>query len=525
MPFSGLIKPFLGKCALLTLLCASAFMLVPGVPVFAAKGDLLSVGGQSSSLKKPMRITLGKAEMVDVGGNVSDVMVADPSLIDVQAVQSDRLYVVGLKVGDTNIIVLDDKGDVLKRIDIHVTYDLQAVQALVGELFPKENVKISALHDQILLTGTVSNPDVSSRIANLVGHYVGDLQGESKPVDELVSNLMDVRGEQQVMLQVRIVEATRNVLKELGLKTNANDLNELSTSTIFGNFQAGSSTGRGDSALFRTGAGIALSQEPTGVGRILAESGIRGLGQIELVLNALEEEKLINVLAEPNLTAISGETAGFLAGGEFPVPVGRDQVGNIVIEFRPFGVSLNFKPVVLSESRINMQMKMEVSSLDFSNPVSSGDLVIPGLDVRRADTTVEIPSGGSLMIAGLLQSENLKSMAGLPGISKTPVLGKLVSSEGFKRNETELVVIVTPYLVEPYAEKDRAEHVTNDPVSTKVLPSLSGASSVPVFPQNKPQQRSQKALSGLFMDNVRRIYNLKDSSVFPEDGRFGYLPD
>lgn len=453
----------------------------------------------------------------------------------------------GLKVGDTNIIALDERGDIVKRIDIHVSYDLQAIQSLVNELFPKENVKIGSIHDQILLTGTVSNPEVAARVTNLVGHYVSDLQDEKATADELVSNLLEVRGEQQVMLQVRIVEAARNVLKELGLKTSANDLNELSTATIFGTSPTGSSTSRGDSALFRTGAGIALSQEPTGIGRILAESGIRGIGQIELILNALEEQNMVNILAEPNLTAVSGEEAGFLAGGEFPVPVGRDQVGNIVIEFRSFGVSLNFKPVVLSDRRISMQMKTEVSSLDFTAPISSGDLIIPGLDVRRADTTVEIPSGSSLMIAGLLQSENLKNMAGLPGISKTPVLGKLVSSEGFSRNETELVVIVTPYLVEPYADRDRAQQISvgagNAQHGTPASPLAFAPAAPPIVPapaalspvsmageaarMGGAPQRPQKIapMSNTFMNNVRRTYGLNDTTLFSDGARFGYILD
>lgn len=503
-----------GAAASLLFVAALAFFPAAGSVEARDKGELVAVADTGGIVRKPLNITLGKADMVDVGADVSDVMVADPSLIDVQAIQSNRLYIVGLKVGDTNVIALDDKGNVVKRIDVHVTYDLQAIQSLIDEIFPKENVKIGSIHDQILLTGTVSNPNVASRIANLVGHYVGDLQDESKTIDELVSNLLDVRGEQQVMLQVRIVEAARNALKELGIETGAN--NNLS-----------STTSRGDLVFFGSGGGIALSQDPVGVAGALVESGIRGLGQIALTLNALEEQNLVNILAEPNLTAVSGEEAGFLAGGEFPVPVGRDQVGNIVIEFRSFGVSLNFRPVVLSDSRISMQMKTEVSSLDFSTPLSSGDLVIPGLDVRRADTTVEIPSGGSLVIAGLLQSENIKNMSGLPGISKAPVLGRLLSSEGFTRNETELVVIVTPYLVEPFAEKERVRQVSSSKHdAVPVLPSGGVSSSSVNDARPLPPQGPHSApISGFFADNVRRVYRLKDAGVFASDGRFGYLLD
>jgi len=489
---------------------ASVFLL----PMFsltanAEKGDLMPVE-KAVSLKNPMVITLGKAEMVDVGGDVSDVMVADPALIDVQAVQSDKLYIVGLKVGDTNIIALDDKGNVVKRIDIHVTYDLQAIRGLLADLFPKETVHVGAIHDQIMLTGKVSNAGVSSRIANIVGHYVGDLQDEDKKIDELVSNLMEVQGGQQVMLQVRILEAKRSVIKELGVKTNANDPNELSATTLFGTTPGSNQSGL-ESLGVAAGAGIALSQEAVGTAMGVLDSGIAGIGQIALTLNALEEKNLVNILAEPNLTAVSGETAGFLAGGEFPVPVGRDQVGNLVVEFREFGVSLNFKPVVLSEKRISLQMKTEVSSLDYENAITLSDTQVPGLDVRKADTTVEVASGGSLMIAGLLKSDSIKGMSGLPGISKTPVIGKLMSSDSFKRNETELIVIVTPYLVEPYAEKERAAPAVVQPEAT--------AAQVPAGAVGSD------AISAPFVTNLRRVYKLNDPALFTGNGQFGYLLD
>jgi pilus assembly protein CpaC len=486
-----------GVCALALALFAVAVL---PVSVLAAKGDLETViDTEMLKTPPPLYITLGKAELVDVEGDIADILVANPSIVDVMAVQSNRLYLVGVAVGDTNLIALDANGDVIRRLDVHVKYDLQAIQSLVEELFPNEQAKVSSIHDQILLTGTVSTPDAAAKITDLVAHYVSDLQDESgKTADQLISNLLEVRGEQQVMLQVKIVEATRNVLRELGLQTGLNDPNELSATTIFGSTPSSSITSRGDSAAFATGAGIALSQEAVGVGRILAETGIRGLGQIGIILNALEEENLVNILAEPNLTAVSGELAGFLAGGEFPVPVGRDQIGNLVIEFREFGVSLNFRPIVMSDKRISLQMKTEVSSLDTDNAIVLADVTVPGLDVRRAETTVEIPSGGSLMIAGLLQSDAIKGMSGLPGIRKTPVLGDLVSSDSFRRNETELVVIVTPYLVEPYAETERA-----DPVPAQ---------------ENNP-------LARVFAANVRRIFELDNESLFATDERYGYLLD
>lgn len=480
--------------ALLMAVVLAAFMAP--VAVFAAKGDLEPIQPEAE-FKKPFNVTLGKAELIAVDGAVSDVLVADPSIIDVMAVQSNSLYVVGVNVGDTNIIALDELGNIVKRIDIHVSYDLQAIQGLVNELFPEEQVKVGSIHDQILLSGVVSTPENASKIMNIVGHYVSDLQDEDAPIDELISNLMEVRGEQQVMLQVKILEASRTVLKELGLETYLNNP-DTAAANVFGASPGSSTSSRGDFGQFATGGGIALSKEATGIASAVFDTGLRGIGLGAVELNALEEKNLVNILAEPNLTAVSGEQAGFLAGGEFPVPAGRDQVGNIIIEFREFGVSLNFRPTVLSSKRVSLQMDTEVSSLDFENAVTLADLVVPGLDVRRAETTVEIPSGGSLMIAGILRSDALKGMSGLPGISKTPVLGDLVKSDSFQRSETELVVIVTPYLVEPYAETDRAQPV--------------------------PKQKNNP-LAQAFAANIRKSYDIEDEDLFDTDEQFGYLLD
>ncbi len=491
--YNGMMK----RTALSVLVLAAMGIAVTGSLAMANdKGNLESVE-RSKKTPAPLVITYGKAEIVKLPSNVSDVMVANPSIVDVQAIQADQLYIVGLTVGDTNIIVLDGEGNVVRRIDVHVSYDLQAIQNKVETLFPEENVTVSSLHDQVLLTGTASTPEAASKITNLVAHYVSDVQDTKGKVDELVSNLIEVRGEQQVMLQVKILEAKRSVIKEFGIDTNANDPNELAVSTLFGSQPPNSITGDINALSFGGASGLALSQDAIGASGLLFDSGINGIGQIGLFLAALEEQNLVNVLAEPNLTAVSGQQAGFLAGGEFPVPTGRDQFGNITIEFREFGVSLNFKPIVLSNDRINLQLNTEVSSLNETNSVTLADLEVPGLDIRRAETTIEIPSGGSLMIAGLLQSEAAKSMAGVPGIKDTPVLGKLISSDGFRRDETEMVVIVTAYTVKPFANKDKAKHVP---------------------------EKKESALSRMFATNIRRIHPIKDESVF-DNGGYGYLLD
>lgn len=445
------------------------------------KGDLMPV--KAASHTAPLKVKLGKARLVSVPNGVLDIMVADSTVIDVSAVQADKLYLVGLKVGDTNLMALDGRGNVIRQFDIHVEYDLKAIKALVADLFPREDVGVRAIHDQILLTGDVSTPEVASRITNVVAHYVGDLIDSNAPADELISSLLNVRGEQQVSLQVRIVEATRNIGRELGLETG---------------FTGASNSNTRFSVT--PGGGLGLNGDAAGAFSLFQDLG-NALGGLDLQLNALEEEGRVSVLAEPNLTAISGEKAGFLAGGEFPVPTGRDQVGNLTIEFREFGVSLNFKPVVLSEDRISLQLNTEVSSLDFDNSVTLSDVVVPGLDIRRADTTVEIPSGGSLMIAGLLSSEAISGMTGLPGVKNTPVIGDLLSSRSFQRNETELIVIVTPYLVKPYREKERADIV-----------------------QSKDTQKDNP-LATSFARNVRKNHKIRKKHNFLFEGQqnFGYM--
>ena len=461
----------------------------------AGKGDLDPIHKKAAP---PVDIPLGKAEIIALDNAVSDILVANPAVVDVQAIQSNRLYVVGLSVGDTNIIALDSSGNVVRKVDVHVSYDLQAIQSLVERLFPKEEAKVGSVHDQIYLTGTVSTPESASKIANLVAHYVSDLTDQEGQIDSIISNLLEVRGEQQVMLQVKIVEAKRSVLKELGVNTSVNDPNELSAVRIFDRVPPTQLIDGTDALQLGGAEGLTLSQDAIGTAGLLFDTGLKGIGQVGLFLDALEEEGLINVLAEPNLTAVSGQQAGFLAGGEFPVPTGRDQFGNITIEFREFGVSLNFKPAVMSDKRISLQMDTEVSSLDNTNAVVLADLVVPGLDIRRAQTTIELPSGGSLMIAGLLQSESVKGLSGLPGIKDTPVLGKLVSSDSFRRDETELVVIVTGYLVGSYKDNERAVSVN---------------------------RKEQGPLANVFSRNVRRKYDIEDESVFTASGAYGYMLD
>ncbi|MCB9965486.1 MAG: type II and III secretion system protein family protein [Rhodospirillales bacterium] len=446
-------------------------------------------------------VHIGKGTVFPLPTGTSDVLIANTGIAEVTPLQSGQLYIAGVTAGDTNVIVIDAQGNVIGQYEIHVRYDTSAIQKLVERLFPDEDVKIDSIHDQLILTGHASTPEKASKIANLVGHYISDLQDENnKTIDQLVSNLMTVGGTQQVMLRVKIAEVSRSILKEFGVETSSNDPDELAVTTLFGRNPASSVIDGSDSlSTIISNSRTGLTADPFASLSAMADTGINGIGFVNVFLNMLEQDNLANILAEPNLTAVTGEEAGFLAGGEFPVPVGRDRNGNVIIEFRPFGVSLNFRPKVMSEDRISLQLNTEVSSLDFESSVTLAEINVPGLDIRRAETTVELPSGGTLMIGGLLQSENIKGLSGLPGIMNTPVLGDLVKSDSFQRSETELVVMVTAYLVEPYADKEQA-------VAVK-------------------KERAQN-LSRSFASNMKKIYGDKGKAALADEkDKIGYLID
>jgi pilus assembly protein CpaC len=491
----------------LSLLAFCAVM--PIVVAHADKADLTPVGAKSTSPTHLISVTQGKGEIVDIKGDIADVLVANPSIADVVAIQSNKLYVVGSKLGDTNLMVLDANGNELQRFDIHVKIDETALQAYLNATFPDEHVKVKALNGRLMLSGDVSTPDAASRISEVVGGYITQVEGVKDTTDKVIVNLLHVQGEQQVMLKVRILEADKNLLKELGIET------ALTNGGLGGNLTAG------NTVTTKTG----LTADPFGIGTLVFNDGTTGPAQI--LINALERDNLIHTLAEPNLTAISGQEAGFLAGGEFPVPTGRDQYGNITIQFRAFGVSLNFKPTVLSESRISLQLKTEVSSLSRDNAVTLAQLTVPGLNIRRASTTVEVPSGGGLMIAGLLEAQTVQGMSGLPGIMNTPVLGDLIKSRSFNRQESELVVLITAYMVKPFGDKTAARPITTpEPLAqppAKVPPFKTGSIDIPASKPFDPPYDSNSPLRTSFAGNIRRIYGHKAPVTLDQPGRYGYI--
>tara|TARA_R110002124_G_scaffold170345_4_gene337852 strand:- start:432 stop:1892 length:1461 start_codon:yes stop_codon:yes gene_type:complete len=411
-----------------------------------AAAIMFSAETARSLTRQSVHLEIGKAKTVNLPYDIADVLVANPSVADVGVLRTNRLYIVGQSIGDTNILTFDENGNLLAEIQVHVRVNQETLQETITEFFPNEKISVRTVGTDIVLGGSVSNANTAAQVRDLAGRFRLDR-------NQALVDMMVIEGERQVLLRVKIVEVNRTALRELGVETDYS-LNAAALDNGLVNNAAGNILNLNGTS------GIGLPESataPFGVGTLFLSDGL-GFGPLNLTLRALERDGFANTLAEPNLTAISGEEAGFLAGGEFPVPVSRDQTGNLVIEFHPFGVSLNFRPTVMSNDRISLLLSTEVSTLAPQEGLSLAGIEIPGFQVRRAQTTVEMGSGGSLMIAGLIQSDTTNALNQMPGIGNIPVLGELFKSRAFQRSETELLIVISPILVEPFAEKQADIH-------------------------------------------------------------------
>jgi len=368
-----------------------------------------------------------KAVIVELDTNAADVLVSNPTIVDAVVRSPRRIFVIAQKVGQTNAFFFDARGKQIAALDIRVERDVADLGQAIVRHMPNSSVNVEALNDNVVLDGTVSSAREASAAQDLATSFAGD--------PKKVINMLRIDQRQQVLIKVRVSEMSRSVAKQLGVDlasiTNPGGVPLfLSTSNPFGLI------------------GRALSDASGGkIGDITKGNNIEG------TFKALEQVGLVRTLAEPNLTAVSGEAAKFLAGGEFPVPSSRDKDGNVVVTFKQFGVGLAFTPVVISGGRISLQISTEVSELSTEGAVTLEGITIPSLAVRRAETTVEMPSGASLVIGGLLQRQTKQVLDAFPGVKDLPVLGALFRSRDFSNHETELVVMVTAYLVDSTQEQ------------------------------------------------------------------------
>jgi pilus assembly protein CpaC len=397
--------------------------------VSALAGSAGAQEAETISTDGTLTIEVHKGRVIRLPRPAATVFVADPEIADVQAQSASIVYLFGRRAGTTSLYAIDEGDQLLVRTSVVVQHNLPGLRQAITQVMPDARVTAGTVDGSIVLDGQVDNPVQAQELRELAERFLGE--------DETLLFRVRVASPTQVNLRVRVAEVSRDVLKEFGINWEALFAN--------GNFTFGFVSGRAVS----DGAGTFL-RSPTGADSAFG-SWRSGDDFVNTALDALAQEGLVNVLAEPNLTALSGETASFLAGGEFPIPIDSDEDG-MEIQFKEFGISLAFTPTVLSSNRISLRVRPEVSDLSEKGAITINGLTIPALSTRRAETTVELGSGQSFAIGGLLSTDIENAISKYPGIGDVPVLGALFRSTRFRSSETELVILVTPYLVRPVEE-------------------------------------------------------------------------
>uniref|UniRef100_Q11KR1 Type II and III secretion system protein n=2 Tax=Phyllobacteriaceae TaxID=69277 RepID=Q11KR1_CHESB len=395
--------------------CALAFFgCAFGTMDSSANGDSIQVSVAKDSA---IRVARGKPLTVEIAEAFDEIVIGDPEIATINPLTDHSFYVLGQGLGTTGIALYDESKRLIGTFDVEVTLDTKMLAGTIRQSVPGSNIKVTSANGRIVLSGSAPDAVAAEKASQIAARFAGD---------EDVINTIDITSSQQVQLNVRFVEINRAVGKELGTKISA--------------------------AYVTSGGGISFNSDPRASSNTPAGDLIGGLVSdgfsIDVAIEALEDRGVARRLAEPNLIARSGETASFLAGGEFPIPVSEEN-GAVTVSYKKFGVGLNFTPTVLSDGLIALDIEPEVSSIDTTSSYRVGNIAIPGFTVRRARTSIDLRSGQSFMMAGLLQSQNEINTQRVPGLGQLPVLGALFSSKAYQRRETDLVIIVTPHLVSP----------------------------------------------------------------------------
>ena len=403
-------------------------------------------------------LSIGKGELVTVPGTMADVFVANEDIADVQIKSQRQLYLFGKSGGETTVYASNERGDVIFSANIRVGSNIGSISQMLAMAMPDAKVSVATMGaNTVLLTGTVSAPEDAAEAERLVQAFLGE--------EANVISRMRTATPLQVNLQVKIAEVNRSLLRNIGVNVQSFDGTN--------GFRFGVGSGRnvvpnegGPSGPLAAGNGVGPTAFTLPDGTEIPGYGVDSAGKTTIaglgklfgvdVLGALDLSErlgLVTTITEPNLTALSGETATFLAGGEFPIPISQG-LGQVSIQFRQFGVSLAYTPTVLSNGRISMRVRPEVSELSTNGAITLNNFQVPAITTRRTETTVELGSGQSFMIAGLMSANAQNLLDKAPGVGDVPILGNLFRSREFRKGETELVIIVTPYLVKPVDAKD-----------------------------------------------------------------------
>ena len=398
---------------------------------------------QAGNDSRFLRMGLNKSVAIRLPVAAKDVLVGNPKIVDAVVRTRTTAYLFAKANGQTNIFFFDDAGRQILNLDIEVAIDTKALKQLLDRTLPDNQITIDTVADSIILRGVAASAGEAKQATDLTERFLG---GSGADGTAKIVSAMTIAAREQVTLRVRIAEVQRDVLKQLGIDYNA--------AFSSGSFTAGMLTGNPFTLNGTLGGGTTFPPNPlSGLGAGNPGTRLTYGDNIDSFIQALEQDGLLRTLAEPTLTAISGESAKFLAGGEFPIPVAQDNNGSISVEFKEFGVALGYSPVVLSSGRISLKVNTEVSETTTQNSVQINTLRIPALTTRKAETTIELPSGGSMIMAGLIRDQTKQAIVGIPGAKDLPVLGQLFRSRDFQKNTSELTVMVTPFIVKPVNER------------------------------------------------------------------------
>lgn len=407
------------------------------LPIAAGAVNQPAIGEASGGQHGALNLEAGTGKVLTLNGAAANVFVADPKVAEVRPASASSLFIFGVGAGRTTVAAMDGNGHVLAQYEVTVqpsAFGAIEAQSAIARLVPGSQVKVQPQQKGLLLTGSVHSPEDAAQAVAIAKGYAGD--------NPTIDNEIQITAPIQVTLSVRVAQMSRAVVRKLGI-----------------NWSALGNIGR----IGQFSPALSLSASTTGTPFIPTCPACLGAGFLG-VIDALANDNLAQILAEPNLTVMSGQTGSFQVGGEYPIPVSA-QNGQISVAYKNFGVMLTFVPTVLSDGRINLHVRPEVSELTNQNSVTLANtgatIVVPALNVRRADTTVELGSGQSFAIAGLLQQNTTDSGNGLPGAGDIPVLGALFRDNQFQRTETELVIVVTPYIVRP-VDNPAAMHLPTD---------------------------------------------------------------
>ncbi|GAB5487920.1 MAG: type II and III secretion system protein family protein [Parasphingorhabdus sp.] len=454
---------------------AIASALAAALALALASQAATPVQAQSTSVSTPssrVNVAVGRGKLISLSSPIEDVFIADNGIADVQVRSQRQIYIFGKSGGQTSFYATSRSGKVIYSAEVSVGAEISSIDQMLALAMPNAKITVSSTNNFVLLTGTIEDPDDAEEAENLVQAYVGE--------DTRVVSRLKTATPMQVNLRVRFAEVSRSLAKEINGNVQTRDTTggfqfglsrqnrafatienfntggfpELDASNLFG-LPAGSialpfnpSTGQ-----FVTPGGTSFNfANSVGLNTVQAAGRLFGL-DIATALDVSERIGLVSTLAQPNLTTISGETASFLAGGRFPIPVSTG-LGEVTVQYQDFGVELIYTPTVLSNGRISIRVKPSVSELSSQGAVRLGGLEIPAISTREAETTVELGSGESFMIAGLMQNSYNSSIDKTPGLADVPILGNLFKSDGYRKNETELMIVITPYLVKPVSDSE-----------------------------------------------------------------------